>query len=196
MRLGYRSVAHLFLLPLDRATRQTPDPFFRWFIRRAWPVRRRCVGYVEPGDDAVDNGPFAADHNPIGAMGAAQHQRGQWIAMAEKAQLVELEQRKIGGLPDRDLAEFGTADAGSRPLGRPAQRVLVTHAGHAIARPLNRNAARSGTCDAASRDRSLSHLGGPVVSPPHFCCPRQGGAQATRAESAQTDQDGTTHPGN
>ena len=56
--------------------------------------------------------------------------------MAGEAQLVELEQREVGGLADRDFAELGPADAGRRALGGPAQRVLVADAADAIARPL------------------------------------------------------------
>ena len=54
-----------------------------------------------------------ADHHPVGAMRAAQHQRRERIAVAGEAQLVELEQREIGLLADRDPAEFGPADAGA-----------------------------------------------------------------------------------
>src|ERR1700755_1229069 len=56
--------------------------------------------------------------------------------MAGEAQFVELEQRQIGYLADRDLAELGTADAGRRSPGRPAQRVLVADPPYAIARAL------------------------------------------------------------
>src|SRR5438445_11486243 len=56
--------------------------------------------------------------------------------MAGETQFVELEQREVRGFTDRDLAELGTADAGRRTLGGPAQRVLVADAADAIARPL------------------------------------------------------------
>ena len=42
-------------------------------------------------------------------MRAAQDQRRQRIAVAGETQFVEPEQSEIGGLPDRNLAELGTA---------------------------------------------------------------------------------------
>src|SRR5437899_11014525 len=56
--------------------------------------------------------------------------------MAGEAQFVELEQCEVSGLPDRDFAELGPADASCRAPGSPAQRVLVADAADAIARPL------------------------------------------------------------
>ena len=94
------------------------------------------VGHVETGNGAVHHDPLARHHHPVGTMRAAQHQRGQGIAMAGEAQLVELEQRTVGGFADRDLAELGPAHAGGRALGRPAQRVLVTDLADTVARPL------------------------------------------------------------
>src|SRR5882757_5090164 len=82
-------------------------------------------GYIEARYDAVLYRPAAIDHDPVGAMRPAQHQRGERIAVAGETQFVELEQRQIGALADRDLAELGPADAGRRALGRPAQRILV-----------------------------------------------------------------------
>jgi len=69
-------------------------------------------------------------------MRTAQHQRGNWIAMAGETQFVELEQRQIGSFPYCDLAKFGAADAGRRSPGSPAQGVLVADAADAVARAL------------------------------------------------------------
>ena len=79
-----------------------------------WRAIRR--GKIEPGNGAVYHRPAALDHHPVGAVRAAQHQRCQRIAVPGKTQLVELEQCQIGALADGDLAQFGTADAGRRPL--------------------------------------------------------------------------------
>ena len=57
------------------------------------------VADVEPGDFAVFDDPTAADHDPVGAMRAAENERGDGIAAAGKAQLVELEQSEIGQPP-------------------------------------------------------------------------------------------------
>jgi simple sugar transport system substrate-binding protein len=77
-------------------------------LTRLQSARRRAVavdqiGHVETGDGAVDDGPFPRYHHAIGAMGAAQHQRRQRIAMTRKTKLIELEQREIGSLADGDL---------------------------------------------------------------------------------------------
>ena len=88
MRLGH---ALVHLLPLDRARRQTPEPFFFGSTGvhrpRGGAMAADQVGYIEAGDRAVNHHPIAADHHPVGAMRAAQHQRGQRIAMAGKAQV-------------------------------------------------------------------------------------------------------------
>src|SRR5215475_4780420 len=94
------------------------------------------IGDVETGDRAVDDGPSAADHHAVGAVRAAEHQRGERVAVAGEAQLVELEQREVGDLADRDLAELGAAYAGRRATGGPAQRVLVADLADAKTRPL------------------------------------------------------------
>ena len=102
-----------------------PDHFLRWpyasSARAAAECRRIRSGDVQSGNLAVFHHPAAADHDPVGAMGAAQHQRRERVAAAGKAQFVELEQREIGHLADRDLADVRSADAGGRALGRPAQ---------------------------------------------------------------------------
>ncbi len=87
------------------------------------------AGDVETGNRAIHDHPFAADHDAIGAVRAAEHKRGDRIAVTGEAQLVELEQREIGGLADRDLTELGAADAGRRAFGGPAQRILVADLG-------------------------------------------------------------------
>ena len=55
---------------------------------------------------------------------------------AGEAQFVQPEQRQIGRAAGRDAAEFRAADAGGRPLGRPAQRVAMADAGDTVAMPL------------------------------------------------------------
>src|ERR1700677_5390113 len=81
------------------------------------------VGEIEPGDLAVLDDPAPADHDAVGAVGAAENQRRQRIAAAGKAQFVELEQGEIGHLADGDLANVAAAGASCRALGCPAQRV-------------------------------------------------------------------------
>src|SRR6185295_2823945 len=90
--------------------------------------------------------------------------------MAGEAQFVELEQCEVSGLPDRDFAELGPADAGSRAPGDPSQRVLVADAADAVARPLQQECGtdllhqvglivRRRAVDAeADRDPRLLHL--------------------------------------
>src|SRR6516225_6492131 len=87
---------------------------------RCGAVAAAQIANVETWNGAVDNIPFAGHHDPVGAMRAAQHERGHGIAVAGKAQLVELEQREVGGLADGDLAELGPADAGRRAFRGPA----------------------------------------------------------------------------
>jgi hypothetical protein len=96
------------------------------------------VGYVEPGDRAVRHHPFAAHHHPVRTVRAAQNESRQRIAMAGKPQFVELEQREIRSLADRDLAKFRTADTRRRSPRRPAQRIAVTDPAYAIARALQK----------------------------------------------------------
>ena len=45
-------------------------------------MARHELAHVETRDIPVLNDPAAADHDPVGAMGAAQHQRGERIAAA------------------------------------------------------------------------------------------------------------------
>ena len=120
----------------NRLVAQCPEAPSLMHRPRRGAVAADQVGDIEPGNRTVNDSPFAADHHAVGTMRAAQHQCRQRIAVAGETQFVELEQGEVGGLADRDLAEFGAADAGRRALGRPAQRVLVADAGDAVARPL------------------------------------------------------------
>ena len=60
-------------------------------------------GKIEAGNGAVLNRPNSIDHDPVGAMRAAQHQGRERIAVAGKPQFVELEQHQIGAFADRNL---------------------------------------------------------------------------------------------
>ena len=51
---------------------------------------------VEPWDGAVLDHPATADHHPVGARRAAQDERGQRVAGAGEAQLIEPIEREIG----------------------------------------------------------------------------------------------------
>ena len=101
------------------------------------------IGNIKSGNLAVLDDPAAADHHPVGAMRAAEHERRQRIAGPGKAQLVELEQRQIGHRAKRDLADVVAADAGGRALGRPAQRIAMADLADAIAARCTRKAART-----------------------------------------------------
>src|SRR5580704_6608858 len=94
------------------------------------------VGEIEPGDLTVLDDPAPADHDAVGAMGAAENERRQRIATAGKAQFVELEQGEVGHSADRDFADVAAAGAGRRAFGRPTQRVEVAHLADAVPAPL------------------------------------------------------------
>src|SRR5450432_2099583 len=109
MHLGLGSAVHRRTLHRVRDTRANVlSPLHR---ARGRAVTMNQVGKIETGNGAVAHHPVAANHHAIGAMRTAQHQRRQGVAMARETQLVELEQRQIRHFTDRDLAEFGPADA-------------------------------------------------------------------------------------
>ena len=83
------------------------------------------AGEVEPGICAVLDHPAARDHDPVGAGGAAQDQRGQRVAGAGEAQLVEAEQGEVGLHAGGDRADVGAAEAGGGAARGPAQRVVM-----------------------------------------------------------------------
>src|SRR6218665_3688759 len=56
--------------------------------------------------------------------------------MAGKAQLIQLEQREIRHLANRDFAELRPPHTSRRALRRPAQRILVADTADAVTRPL------------------------------------------------------------
>ena len=78
---------------------------------------------IEPDRRAVDDPPFARDHHPVGAMRAAQHQRGERIVRAGEARLVEREQREVRLIALLDPADVGAAEAARRAFRSPAQDV-------------------------------------------------------------------------
>src|ERR1700722_11803361 len=57
--------------------------------RRGMALHQRAE--IEIWDFAVFDDPASSHHDAIGAVRAAQHKGGQWIAAAREAQLVELE---------------------------------------------------------------------------------------------------------
>ena len=65
-----------------RARRRPLPPVHR--MRRG-AVAMDQIGDIEPGNGAIAYHPVAADHHPIGAVGAAQDQRRQRIAVAGEA---------------------------------------------------------------------------------------------------------------
>src|SRR5579885_2823811 len=73
----------------QRPGRQRPGllPFEAGISARLHRTRRGAVAAdqpsdIEPRNGAIDHGPSARDHHPVGAMRAAQHERGYGIAMA------------------------------------------------------------------------------------------------------------------
>src|SRR6202140_3001673 len=64
------------------------------------------VAKIKSRDLSVFHDPASADHDAVGAMRAAEDQRVQRIAAAGKTRFIELEQRKIGHLASRDLADI------------------------------------------------------------------------------------------
>jgi hypothetical protein len=69
--------------------------------------------------------PSALNHHPIGVAGTAEDEGGEWIAGAGEAKLVETEHSKIRLHTGGDRANIGSADTGSRALGRPAERIMM-----------------------------------------------------------------------
>ena len=72
-------------------------------------------GQVEAGNGAVLNRPAPVHHDAVGTVGAAQNQRGNRIAMPREAQFIELEERQIGALADRDYAQLGRPTQAAEP---------------------------------------------------------------------------------
>src|SRR6266849_1928453 len=91
--------------------------FWQSNCRALQQVRRRAVPAneivdIKPADPALLDHPLSADHDPIRLVSAAQHKGGQRVANTGEAQLVQLEECKVGDLAGLNFAELGTADAG------------------------------------------------------------------------------------
>ena len=87
------------------------------------PCSWRSLAEIDADRLTILDPPFALDHDAIGRMGAAQHQRGDRIAGAGKAQFIERPEGEVGLLADGDLADIVAAEAAGGAFGRPAQRV-------------------------------------------------------------------------
>src|SRR5271163_3632013 len=109
---------------------------------------------VDPDRRAVDNPPFARDHHPIGAVRAAENQRGKWIVRAREARLVELEQGEVGLIADLDPADVGASEAARRAFSRPAQDVAMGDLVGAVAK----------AADHQRVANRLHHIGGIIGS--------------------------------
>ena len=70
---------------------------------------------------AVLDPPCALDHDTVGGVRAAEHERGERVAGAGEAELVERVEGKVGLLADGDRADVGAAEAARRAFARPAQ---------------------------------------------------------------------------
>ena len=135
-RLGSRRAAFLFPRrsrpafgagqPRSRLTSRAP----RHRPRRLAMTRHQGL-QVEIDDPPLDHPPCAADHDPVGTMGAAQHEGGQWISRPRKARLVQLEEGQVG-LPagcdpprrrrGRGRPPSRRSPSAARPHGRPGPR--------------------------------------------------------------------------
>ena len=85
-------------------------------------MRRDQGVEVEIGKSPVDDTPLAGNHDAVGTLGAAEHQRGQRIAGPGEARRIELEERQVGLLADRDRSNVVTAQATGGAFRRPTQR--------------------------------------------------------------------------
>lgn len=81
--------------------------FSHQFFRRL-TVLGNQPGHVQARHLPIDHPPFAADHHPIGAIGAAQQQGAERVVAAGKTQFIQLEQRQVGLLAHRQLADVGS----------------------------------------------------------------------------------------
>jgi hypothetical protein len=113
---GYRALPRLYLRCIMKNVAPRPGneslslpPLHR---TRGGAVTPDQVRHIETGNCAIGDHPFSPNHHPVGAMRPAQNQRRHRVAVAGEAQFIELEQRKIGGFSNSDLAKFGAADAG------------------------------------------------------------------------------------
>ena len=81
------------------------------------PDAQRSACEIEPDRLPVDHPPFAPDHHPVGAVCAAQNQRGQRIVRAGETRLVEREQARDR---PRSLPRSGRCPSarGSAPIPR------------------------------------------------------------------------------
>ena len=61
---------------------------------------------IEPWDSAVDDAPYAGDHNAVGAVRAAMDERGDRIVIAGKPHFIEREQCEVRLFADCDLADI------------------------------------------------------------------------------------------
>ena len=91
---------------------------------------------VEAGNSAVLDRPSSGHHHPVGAMGAAQDQRGDRVAMPGKPYLIEFEQGEIGGATGGQNAEIVPSKAAGRAGGGKAKRIPVTDDFGAVGKPL------------------------------------------------------------
>jgi hypothetical protein len=67
---------------------------------------------VDARDGTVFHHPATLNHDAVGAMGAAQNQRRQRVAVTGEAEFVELEKGNIRHLTGGDRTEIASPDAG------------------------------------------------------------------------------------
>ena len=75
----------LFVIPLNSSFTSRAKPIVS-FDKTFGGLSVLCAqaGDVNTERGAVDHPPFSLDHHPVCGMGAAQHQRRQWVAGARK----------------------------------------------------------------------------------------------------------------
>ena len=97
----------------------------------------RCFAINSPRSKstgiAVDDAPAAGDHHAVGAVRAAEHERGERIVRAGKSRLVEREQREIRLHARREPADVVAPQAARGAFGRPAQHVEMRDRRGAVA---------------------------------------------------------------
>jgi hypothetical protein len=78
---------------------------------------------IDAGGHAVLDAPCPGDHDAIGLVRAAEHQRGDRVAGAGEAQFLKREEREIGLAADRDPPDIRASDTGGGALARPARPI-------------------------------------------------------------------------
>lgn len=91
---------------------------------------------VDANGNAIGDAPGAGDHDAVGVMCAAQDKRGDRIARAGKAQLIERVESKIGLLAGGNGADVAPAETTRGTFGGPAERVEMSYVRRAVAQAI------------------------------------------------------------